>query len=67
MVNLMVDKLREKGLTVLKEPRIPTTHGLRIPDVICWDKESSLIIDGQVCGDSNAIELREAHNMKTTK
>ena len=26
MVNLMVDKLREKGLTVLKEPRIPTTH-----------------------------------------
>ena len=66
MVNLVSDKLREKGYKVLKEPRIPTTHG-RIPDIICWDKELPFIIDGQVCGDSNALPLQEAHTMKVTK
>ena len=66
-VQLVSSRLRSQGFTVLVEPHIPTQRGTRIPDIVAWRRESSYVLDAQVCGDANAIALRDAHQMKVSK
>ena len=67
IMDLTIDRCRKAGYQVLKEPHIPTSRGTRIPDITCWRGEEAYVIDVQVCGDANAIQLAEAHLMKVDK
>ena len=66
VIDLLADKLQSEGLKVT-EAHIPTSHGTRVPDIICWRRGVSFVIDVQVCGDSNVIALNDAHLLKVTK
>ena len=67
VLELLDQRLKNRGYTTLKEPRITTPAGTRIPDLIAWDNERSFLLDVQVTSDSNVAPLADLHKMKVTK
>ena len=66
-MHLVVERLRRKGLQVIKEPHITTNSGVRIPDIVAYNSTASYVLDVQVCADTNTILLADAHKMKVDK
>ena len=67
VLDLVEGWLRARDFQVVKEPRITTSIGLRIPDIICHKEERTYVVDIQVCSDSNSSTLTGAHRLKTKK
>ena len=67
ILDLVEGWLRAGDYRVVKEPRITTSLGLRIPDIICHKDLKTYVIDIQVCSDSNSATLAGAHRLKVQK
>jgi hypothetical protein len=64
LVDVLACSLASKGWTVLKEPHMRTSVGLRKPDLICKKGNEIKVIDAQVVSGSS---LDAAHTNKTNK
>lgn len=65
VLDLVVGLLgRDPSRTVLREPSIRTSAGLRKPDIVVSDGNRSAVIDVQVTSDSSAFTLQAAHDLK---
>lgn len=65
VVNFVAGRLRELGHNVFVEPAIPTSAGVRRPDIVAAAAGGILILDAQVVSDDgnldNAHELKRRH------
>jgi hypothetical protein len=64
LVDVLADSLASKGWSIMKEPHIRTSVGLRKPDLICSKGEAVKVIDAQVVPGNS---LDAAHTNKTNK
>uniref|UniRef100_A0A1A9Z0U5 Uncharacterized protein n=1 Tax=Glossina pallidipes TaxID=7398 RepID=A0A1A9Z0U5_GLOPL len=58
----VANKLKTKGYTVIKDPRLNTAVGLRKPDILALKDGNALILHAQVVSDAN--ELKTSHERK---
>lgn len=66
--NIVSDTLQNaaenKGWTTTAEPTIPTTAGIRRPDVVIWKGDQALVIDTTISADANACVLEDVYKRK---
>ncbi|MPC84947.1 Retrovirus-related Pol polyprotein from type-2 retrotransposable element R2DM [Portunus trituberculatus] len=65
VLQLLVKQLTKKNYTILKEPSIRTTAGVRKPDVVVFDRHQSVVLDVQIVSDNSIRDaLVHAHGLK---
>ncbi|MPC38975.1 Retrovirus-related Pol polyprotein from type-2 retrotransposable element R2DM [Portunus trituberculatus] len=65
MLQLLVKQLSKRNYTILKEPNIRTTAGMRKPDVVVFDRHQSVVLDVQIVSDNSIRDaLVHAHGLK---
>ncbi len=62
IVALLAKQARKKQYTVLEEPVIPTSAGIRKPDLVLVKDSAALIIDATICADN--ADLNAVHSRK---
>ena len=67
IVKFIGSKLRSLNFQVDVEPRLTTTIGLRIPDIIAKKEDRAYIMDVQVVADSNVRDIEALNNIKMDK
>jgi len=64
--HFLAGRLRQRGYTVLEEPRLPHNGSFQKPDLVCWrGNGKAWVIDAQVVADR--FPLTEAHRRKVEK
>ena len=66
LLDLYVTSLQKKGYQVRHEPAIPTTAGVRYPDIVLWTGGTAYVVDVQVVADAAVGNLDTAHRRKVT-
>ena len=65
LVRRLEERLTKKGYITKVEPRINNDGNLRIPDLVAWEKDQSIVCDVTIV--SNAAPLDEVHTSKVQK
>ena len=65
VLSLLCKHLEKRKKSILREPSIRTSAGVRKPDVVVWDDIQSVVLDVQVVSDNAAGDaLARAHGLK---
>ncbi|MPC91817.1 Retrovirus-related Pol polyprotein from type-2 retrotransposable element R2DM [Portunus trituberculatus] len=65
VLDLLQQQLGRKNWQVLREPHIRTQAGVRVPDLVIWDRQGSTVLDVQVVADNSVGDfLTRAHDLK---
>ena len=65
LVRRLEEKLTKKGYITKVEPRINSDGNLRIPDLVAWEKDQSIVCDVTIVSD--IAPLGEVHTSKVQK
>ncbi|MPC49623.1 Retrovirus-related Pol polyprotein from type-1 retrotransposable element R2 [Portunus trituberculatus] len=65
VLDLLHQQLCRKNWQLLREPHIRTQAGVRVPDLVIWDRQGSTVLDVQVVADNSVSDfLSRAHDLK---
>ena len=65
LVRLLGERLIKKGYITKVEPRISIDGNLRIPDLVAWEKDQSIVCDVTIVSDTAPLD--EVHTSKVQK